>query len=168
MATVRLDNLVKPRQANSPTTKLSQESNPRLSTYTDIKLDLELSKNVGVGLTPILSKDIVVSEDVQAIRNSLYNIFSTKKGEKILTPEFGSSLEQFLFENVSPFIGKVIGDNILSALETFEPRIQVLSVRVFPKPDDNQYSIQVVFKFININKESSLNLLLSKNGQIII
>ncbi|NBX91601.1 MAG: hypothetical protein EBQ85_00030 [Proteobacteria bacterium] len=168
MATVRLDNLVKPRQANSPTVKISQETKDNAVTYTDIKLDLELSKNIGLGLSPILAKDIVVSEDMQAIRNSLYNIFSTKKGEMILTPNFGSSLDQFLFENVSPFIGKVIGENILSALQTFEPRIEVLNVRVFPKPNDNQYSIEIIFKFVNINKESSLNILLSKNGQIIL
>lgn len=168
MATVRLNNLVKPREANSPNTLPSSEFSKNRPTYTDIKLDLALSQSIGVGLNPTVAKDIVVSEDIQAIRNSLYNIFSTKKGEMLLNPNFGSSMEEFLFENVSPFIGKILGEKILSAIQKYEPRVEVLNVNVYPQADLNQYLIQIIFTFVNIKKEGSLTLFLQRNGQILI
>lgn len=168
MATVRLDNLIKPRQVYDPAVSASSEIDPLKATFTDLKLDIELSKKIGLGLSPRLAKDIVVSEDVQAIRNSLYNIFSTKKGQKLLNPNFGSSLEQFLFENVTSTVGEMIGNNILNALESYEPRIDVLAVNVYPQPDFNQYRIQVVFSFLNFKKQSALDIFLEKGGQITI
>lgn len=168
MATVRLDNLIKPRQVYDPVISASTETDPLKSTFTDLKLDIELSKKVGLGLSPRLAKDIIVSEDVQAIRNSLYNIFSTKKGQKLLNPNFGSSLEQFLFENITPTVGEMIGNSILNALESYEPRIDVLAVNVYPQQDLNQYRVQVVFSFLNFKKQSALDIFLEKGGQITI
>lgn len=168
MATVRLDNLIKPRQVYDPTVSASSEVDRLKATFTDLKLDIELSKKVGLGLSPRLAKDVVVSEDVQAIRNSLYNIFSTKKGQKLLNPNFGSSLEQFLFENITPTVGEMIGNSILNALQSYEPRIDVLAVNVYPQQDLNQYRIQVVFSFLNFKKQSALDIFLEKGGQITI
>lgn len=168
MATIRLDNIFKPRQLASSNTKVTDEENKKKATYTDIKLDLKLAQSVGSGLTPSLSKDIIVSEDIQAIRNSIYNIFSTKNGEKLLNPLFGSSLEQYLFENVSSVIGQLIGDNILNSLQEYEPRIEVLQVTVVPKADDNQYNVKVNFRFREINKDASLDISINRNGQIIL
>lgn len=168
MATVRLDNLIKPRQVYDPAISASSEVDSLKATFTDLKLDIELSKKVGLGLSPRLAKDIVVSEDVQAIRNSLYNIFSTKKGQKLLSPNFGSSLEQFLFESVTSSVGEMIGNSILNALQNYEPRIDVLAVNVYPQQDLNQYRIQVIFNFLNFKKQSALDIFLEKGGQITI
>jgi phage baseplate assembly protein W len=168
MATIRLDNIFKPRQLASSNTKVTDEENKKKATYTDVKLDLKLAQSVGSGLTPSLSKDIIVSEDIQAIRNSIYNIFSTKSGEKLLNPLFGSSLEQYLFENVSSVIGQLIGDNILNSLQEYEPRIEVLQVTVVPKADDNQYNVKVNFRFREINKDASLDISINRSGQIIL
>jgi phage baseplate assembly protein W len=168
MATIRLDNIFKPRQSASPVTTITEQENKKTATYTDLKLDIELAKSVGSGLKPSLAKDVVVSEDIQAIRNSIYNIFSTKNGEKLLNPIFGSSLEQYLFENVSPAMGQLIGDNILNSLQEYEPRIEVLKVSVIPKPEDNQYDVKVFFRFIDINNQASINILINRSGQIIV
>jgi phage baseplate assembly protein W len=166
MATVRLDNLIKPRQANSPLTTLSKEEEKNLSVFTDLKLDLELARSIGVGINPTQAKDIVVSNDIEAIRNAIYNIFTTKKGQKLLDPEFGSSLEQYLFESVSPIVGKIIGDSIVNSIETYEPRVEVLNVTVYPNAEENLYKIKLTFKFVDINKTSSIDMLIEKNGQI--
>ena len=42
------------------------------------KIKDELSSKVNLA-SQLSAKDIIVSEDIQAVRNSLYNIFSTKK-----------------------------------------------------------------------------------------
>ena len=168
MATIRLNNLTKPRNINSPKTTPTVEIFVDKPIYTDLHLDLQLEKNVGYGDDPKNSGDIKVDNDIEDIKNSIRNIFNTRKGQKILSPGFGSSLDQFLFERVDDFVGNIIGETILNNLQTFEPRIEVLKINVYPFPDQNQYNIQVFYKFLQINKNQVITLSVMNDGQIIL
>lgn len=168
MAKIDLNNLVKPKQVNSPDTKVYEEVVDTEFVYTDLHLDLQLLKNIGLGKNSTPSKDIRVDNDIEAIKNSVRNILTTKKGEKILAPEFGSSLEQYLFEPVSEVYGRLIAQEILNDIENFEPRIRVEKIKVVPEPDENQYQILLVYSFLDITKENVLNILALKGGEILI
>lgn len=166
MAKIDLNNLIRPKQVNSPDTKLNEEIIDVESVYTDLHLDLDLAKNIGLGLNNVISKDILVDTDLVAIKNSIRNIFTTKKGEKILAPEFGCSLEQYLFNPVSDVYGRLIGQEILEAFEKYEPRVEVKKIKVLANPDQNQYEITVLYNFLEIKKQGSLNILALFGGEI--
>jgi phage baseplate assembly protein W len=166
MAKIDLNNLIRPKQVNSPDTKLNEEIIDVESVYTDLHLDLDLAKNIGLGLNNVISKDILVDTDLVAIKNSIRNIFTTKKGEKILAPEFGCSLEQYLFNPVSDVYGRLIGQEILEAFEKYEPRVEVKKIKVLSNPDQNQYEITVLYNFLEIKKQGSLNILALFGGEI--
>lgn len=166
MAKIDLNNLIRPKQVNSPDTKLNEEIIDVESVYTDLHLDLDLAKNIGLGLNNVISKDILVDTDLVAIKNSIRNIFTTKKGEKILAPEFGCSLEQYLFNPVSDVYGRLIGQEILEAFEKYEPRVEVKKIKVLADPDQNQYEITVLYNFLEIKKQGSLNILALFGGEI--
>lgn len=151
MATVRLDNLTKPRFKNLRDGDLKKEYK-NLPVYTDLKLDLEFAKSIGNGLNVIDSNDIAVSINREAIKNSIYNIFSTKKGEMILNPTFGSSLDMFLFEKVTHIMGKKIGETIYSTIKNYEPRIVLNRVDVYPKQDENLYRIVIVYRYLELSE----------------
>jgi phage baseplate assembly protein W len=165
MATVRLDNLIKPRIRNSKESNLKNEYIEKPALYTDLTLDMIVSKSIGSGLNVIDADDIAVSNDDEAIKNSLYNIFSTKKGQKILNPEFGASLDQYLFENVNSFVGNSLGKNIFDTIKNYEPRIRVYKVDVYPLPDLNQYTVKIYY--YKVNGEGALSLKLDRSGIII-
>jgi phage baseplate assembly protein W len=129
---------------------------------------LQLEKNIGIGDNPRNSGDIKVDNDIEAIKNSIRNIFNTRKGQKILSPNFGASLDQFLFERVDNFTGTIIGQTILDNLQRFEPRVEVEKINVYPFPDQNQYNVQVFYKFLAINKSQTMNLSVMNDGQIIL
>ena len=168
MATIRLNNLTKPRNVKSSSTTPSAEVFVNQPTYTDLHLDLSLEKNVGYGDNPQNAGDIKVDTDIEAIKNSIRNIFNTRKGQKILSPEFGSNLDQFLFERVDNFVGNIIGKTILDNLQNFEPRVEVININVYPFPDQNLYRIQVIYNFLQINKQQSVTLSVMNDGQIIL
>ena len=92
--------------------------------YKDLFLDLEpevyynkqLNKNV-------ILKDIQGSYDLQAIKNSIINIFLTSPGQKILNPEFGIDLRRYLFEPVNSSTAYRIKYDINTKLPGQEPRI---------------------------------------------
>lgn len=168
MATIRLNNLVKPRQINNPKVGATTEESTKKSTYTDLHLDLQVQNNVGLGNNPRQSSDIKVDNDMEAIKNSIRNIFNTKNGQKLLTPDFGSSLEKFLFERADDFTGSIIANTVLENIQKFEPRIEVLKIRVYPVPDDNMFRMFLFYRFISLDKQETLEMSVLNDGQIII
>ena len=164
MAAIYIDNLIKPREVNSPTNYPSKETRPNQSIYTDLHLDLTIAKNSGNGLNPVDSNDILADYDSNAIRNSLYNIFTTRKGQKLLSPNFGGSLDQYLFESVNDTKAQILGDAIYNSVSNYEPRVSVKKVRVRPIPDEHQYYVIFVYEILNIGKVDQFKINFQANN----
>ena len=168
VATIDLNNLVRPRQSNYIKNLPSVVVQTPVTVYTDLKLDLTPTSSVGLGLNVANSNDIIVDKDYDAIKNSIRNIFTTKPGQKLLTPDFGSSLEKYLFESVSDGLARVIGNQILDQITTYEPRVEVTNIRVAPQPDLNQYNIEVAYTFLELKTEYTLSIIAKLGGEILI
>jgi len=168
VATIDLNNLVRPKQVYYQQTQNSDIVQANLPVYTDLHLDLKLNQSIGLGVSTVESNDIVVDYDIQAIQNSVRNIFTTRKGQKILNPAFGSSLEQYLFEPVNQIYGRAIGQEILESIQAFEPRIEITKVKVDPYPDENAYRVSVAYRFLEFKKESILLMFAKQGGEILI
>jgi len=190
MATIDLNNLIQPKKVNSPTTFQNQQVQSVKPVYVDLHLDLTIQENIGTGFKSFESKDIKVDTDIQAIKNSIRNIFTTKKGEKILDPNFGCSLEKFLFEAVSQVDAKVIGDTIYEAITQYEPRVEIVKIYVDTQPYKTKdlnvrgnklfyivsnenfeigpgYAVTVIYKFKDIPKQDTLLLFAQMGGQVL-
>lgn len=142
MATIYLDNLVKPKNYNSAAVStLNKKVDTVDYTYTDLHLDMVYDNIEGYS-----GKDIVADYDVRAIRNSIINIFTTRPGEKLLNPLFGCRIDAYLFESISDFRAEMLGGEILKNLETYEPRIEVLNILVEPKIDLHTYYVKLIYK----------------------
>jgi phage baseplate assembly protein W len=168
MAVIDLNNLIRPKQKNNPNTEVSKVVSVSRSTYTDLHLDLEESKNIGLGLKAVSSSDILIDSDIEAIKNSIKNIFTTKKGQKILNPDFGWSLDQYLFTSITVANAKAIGNDILNAFSKYEPRVSVTNVLVNPSYDENLYNIAVYYNILEINKQNIINIIAKLGGQVLI
>tara|TARA_Y100000401_G_C8319059_1_gene224160 strand:- start:580 stop:1062 length:483 start_codon:yes stop_codon:yes gene_type:complete len=139
----------------------------RKYSYADLSLDLSLDSfkpntPVGANANP---QDLKISYDEEAIFNSIHNIFNTKKGQKILSPEFGLDLEQFLFENITKENATLIGNKIVEELPRFEPRVRVENVNIISRPDDNEYKItmSVIIPLLNNKKRAVTGILNREN-----
>lgn len=168
MAIVDLNNLVRPKQTNNSGTALSNVVNSPLPIYTDLHLDLSLSKNIGLGIDTVPSSDLLVDNDIDAIKNSIKNIFTTKKGEKVLNPEFGCSLDQYLFEPITEVYAQLIGNDILTGIQRFEPRVEITNITVIPVYDQNLYYITCYYTLLQIQKQSTINLIAQLGGEILV
>ena len=110
--------------------------------YTDLKLDLDLNYTYDPRLeSKDTIKDIKVSYDIEAIKNSLFNLFTTSPGQKILNPIYGLNLLQFLFTGITNENARVMGETILRGIEKYEPRVKVVKIFVFPDFDNQTYEI---------------------------
>ena len=112
--------------------------------YKDVHFDLQEDiTNIKANKT-----DIKVDYDVNAIKNSIRNMFNTKKGERILYPEFGMNIEKYLFEPLSVSNGNMLGEDILAGIRNFESRVTPLKINVYVREDYPGYQVDIVL-FIN-------------------
>lgn len=93
----------------------------RSRSFKDISFDL--SKNIVTG-------DIKVLKNSEAIKNSVKNLILTKVGERLLNKYIGTNIADYLFELDTIFITTEIKDSILTVLKNFEPRIVPTDVSV--------------------------------------
>jgi uncharacterized protein len=71
----------------------------------------------------------MVSED-RDIRESLWVLFSTALGERLLLPEYGSALWQLVFQNLTTSLMAQMEDAVRQAILYWEPRIDVDDVTI--------------------------------------
>ena len=143
MATVNLSSIFK--KSKNPNSSYSYK-------YQDFDLlSLETLKNNNLG-SKVEKTDLKVSYDIGAVTNSLVNILTTRKRQKILDPEFGLRLEDYLFEPVSEMVAQEIENEITEAIENFEPRVRLQTVSVVPYPDDYKYEINLYYNIPSLKQ----------------
>jgi len=134
--------------------------------FNDIRLDLETNYTKNTQLLKKREiKDIQNSENIGAIQNSIFNLFTTMPGQKILNPVFGLNLQQFIFTGLSELNGKLMAETILKGLNKYEPRVKVKNVNVEVDYDNNQYNIYLLLNVPALNNTViSLKGTLSESG----
>ena len=95
-----------------------------------------------------ITGDVTTRSDVEAVKRSVKNIILTNNYERPFKPGFGGSIRDLLFElNTARKIRKV-EKRIVDMLETFEPRISNIQVRV-GDTDTNAVYMQVFYTIKN-------------------
>jgi phage baseplate assembly protein W len=149
-------------------TNYSQKQN----TYTDIFLDLyqePFELQIGNQNVSGYGKDIKVAYDLNAIKNSLINLFNTLPGHRILLPDYGCDLRAYLFDNITDTTARQIGRDIIESINTWEPRVAVININVNAYVNRHEYEITLVLEVPFINDSEKLNIsgTLNKEGFII-
>jgi len=103
--------------------------------------------NLSFNAHPI-TKDITVLKNENAIKRSVRNIVNTIPRERFFNPTLGSDVRSSLFNFVDYGTASVIQKQIQIAIENFEPRVDNLQINVFPRPDSNEFEVNVIFDII--------------------
>ena len=103
--------------------------------------------NLSFNAHPI-TKDITVLKNENAIKRSVRNIVNTIPRERFFNPTLGSDVRSSLFNFVDYGTASVIQKQIQIAIENFEPRVDNLQVNVFPRPDSNEFEVNVLFDIV--------------------
>lgn len=146
---------------------LPQQTNATQAyTYADIHLDLREKYLINNPLNQVPEiNDFQLDYDIDAIKNSIYNLFMTAPGDKILNPEFGLDLRQFIFEPATANRAILLQRTLYDGIERFEPRILLQSVVVVPDMDNMEYQITITYSVPTLNiSNARLFGTLNKNG----
>lgn len=125
--------------------------------FKDVALDLQPEAKISSSSIDIKpqSTDILHSLDEGAIKNSILNLFSTMRGENLLDPEFGLGLKRYLFIPVNEDNAENIGNDIVSGLEKYEPRVNIDLIEVRAVPSKYMYEIDMTLSipYLSITKK---------------
>ena len=155
MATIKVQSIAEPSKTESD------------FLYTDLRLDLQLDytrNNEFLKRKEI--KDLKIDYDYAAVKNSIFNLFTTIPGQRILNPYFGLGLQKYLFNPVDEDIARLIGNDILRGLTRFEPRVRTNSIEVVADELNQEYIITLIISLLTIDPVTGFKLvgILSNSG----
>jgi len=122
-------------------------------------LDTVGRKAIGVNI-PFNAPSVFKSNYVtrEAIQNNLINFFSTKKGERVFNPFFGSAIQNILFENISAASPQLIKKVINDELKQYFPFVGVKDVVVNFEDTTNSLFISIKYVATNFGIEDEINI----------
>ena len=97
-----------------------------------------------------VTNDVVVIRDEDAIKRSVKNIIFTILGEKPFEPNFGSVINESLFDLNTSLNEIRVADEISASLRNYEPRISDIDVTVTVAPDTNEMNCTVQYEIVGL------------------
>ena len=97
-----------------------------------------------------VTNDVVTIRNEDAIKRSVRNIIFTILGEKPFEPNFGSVINESLFDLNTSLNEIRVSDEISASLRNYEPRISNIDVTVTVAPDTNEMNCTVQYDITGI------------------
>jgi phage baseplate assembly protein W len=79
---------------------------------------------------------VVMVSGVDNVRQSLWVLFSTALGERVMLPDYGSQIWQMAFRSINTTLLTQLADMVSQAILYWEPRIDVVDISVTPDASD--------------------------------
>lgn len=95
---------------------------------------------------------LAYTESITRINQSLFLIFETPKGSRLMMPEFGSDLRKYRFDPLDTVLMEKVRFTITEDIKRWEPRISLTSIEFLADNDAIDNSILYVsinYRIIN-------------------
>ena len=91
------------------------------------------------------------------IKEAIWIILSTSKGERIMRPDFGCGIHNFVFDPLNTATTGMIETSIHEALTMWEPRVELIGVDVSTdEADEGKLLISIDYRVRSTNNEFNL------------
>lgn len=120
-----------------------------------------MTEIIGSGLAFPLQVDrrggIALARDEQDIDQAIQLILGTAPGERPMRPEFGCGVHDFVFDSIDASTVGKMEDAIRAALDRWEPRIAVITVRFdLGQASEGLLTIDIGYRVRATNTERNL------------
>lgn len=111
----------------------------RKTEYRDIDLAFKAKPN----------GEIFVKKEAAAVKQAVKNLIQTDFFEKPFEPFYGGNIRALLFELADDDVEDEARENIIRAINAFEPRALVRSIDVSYREERNSITITIEFQVVN-------------------
>lgn len=100
---------------------------------------------------------ISMSEYEQDIKEAIWIILSTSKGERVMRPDFGCGIHDLVFDPINTTTINLVQNTVQEGLTLWEPRIQLIKVDVSPEmADEGKLLISIDYRVRATNNRFNL------------
>lgn len=84
--------------------------------------------------------------ELEEIKQSVHLILTTRRGERPFRPRFGVNLDQYAFELMDATTCNLIRQEVIAALQMWEPRIWNIRTEFDSRPQEGQLVVNVFYE----------------------
>lgn len=100
---------------------------------------------------------VVTASGVEDVRQSLWVLFSTVPGERVMLPTYGCALWRMLFRSLTTTVTTEIAEAVRKAVLDWEPRVDLQAVVVEADPtEDGRVLVNVSYMIRTTNTRDNL------------
>lgn len=101
--------------------------------------------------------NIALSEGEKSIKDSIRLIIGTAKGERVMEPEFGCEIHDYVFDTIDGTMRTLVEGSVEEALIKWEPRIDLEDVVARPDSENpNKLLLEINYTVRSTNSESNM------------
>jgi len=93
--------------------------------------------------------------DFDLIKQNILNHFNTKKGERVMNPEFGTIIWDLIFEPLTDQVRELLSNDI-NTICKFDPRVAPLEIKI--NEYDQGYLVEITLLMKSTNETTTLRL----------
>ena len=98
-----------------------------------------------------------LSKYEEDIEESIRIILGTIPGERVMRPEFGCGIYEYVFSTINISNLALIEEEVKKALTLYEPRIEIINVKASPDTNrDGLVLIEIEYRVISTNTRQNL------------
>ena len=118
------------------------------------------------GLRVSATGGIELIEDAASVRQAILLLLSTRKGERVMRPDYGCDIHRLVFSPNDDTTAGLAIHHVRRAVERWEPRIDVLRIDAGVNPDDPaRMDIFVEYRVRATQRTEDLNFGMSLIGE---
>jgi phage baseplate assembly protein W len=121
-----------------------------------------LYRDIDLSFTAKPNGEIYVKRDAAAVTQSLKNLIQTNYYEKPFQPFFGGNIRAMLFELVDEDSEEELAEQVMRAIDSYEPRAQVVGLDVTVNPDQNALSVTIEYQVVNTEETITFTTTISR------
>ena len=108
-------------------------------------------KDISFSFSPHpVTKDLPVLTNERAIARAVRNLVETIPTDRFFNPLVGTNVRGSLFQPYSRETLTTIEDQIRDTITNFEPRVGNVQIEASSQPDDNTFSVKVIFDIVGL------------------
>lgn len=94
--------------------------------------------------------------ELELVKTDIMNHIFTRRGERVMMPDFGTSIPDLVFEVLDDDLVETMVDELTDVFE-YDPRIRLVGLEVLPDYDANSITIWANLHYIELNTTESFD-----------
>lgn len=106
--------------------------------------------------------DIQRDIDIEAVKNSIQNIFTTRQGTRRMLPEFAAPYNHILFEPMDDYTAHRLGNMLVDGIQKWDDRVIIENLNVNSNYDQMRYECILTFRIESLEESQTVKFILAQ------